>query len=233
LLASPAGTVHAISRGVLFVKCMELMDRGGFVVVRNRQARVRGANPAAAAGGPVPASVLASPQHAPGAGPQNPFAGGRGAGGGRDGGFGGRGGGRGRGGGSALMGQELKVRCGAYAGYKGRVKQETATHLQVRRRSVACVICCPVCQCKLHSAVHRVGMNVTARGVDDCDDSRIGDAGVALRCWQQHDVLCTAGGILVPSQSLASSATVLPTTLNHMRFCMELQLAAEVGCIDM
>lgn len=129
---------------MLFIKCMELMDRGGFVVVRNRQARVRGANPAAAGpgGGPVSASVLASPQHAPGAGPQNPFAGGRGAGGGRDGGFGGRGGGRGRGGGSALMGQELKVRCGAYAGYKGRVKQETATHLQVRGvASIDCIVC--------------------------------------------------------------------------------------------
>lgn len=132
--------MHAISRGVLFVKCMELMDRGGFLVVRNRQARVRGANPAAAAaaggaGGPVPASVLASPQHAPGTGPQNPFTGGRGAGGagGRDS-YGGRGGGRGgRGSGSALLGQELKVRSGAYAGYKGRVKQETATHMQVRQ----------------------------------------------------------------------------------------------------
>jgi hypothetical protein len=155
-LALHAGTVHAISRGVLFIKCMELMDRGGFVVVRNRQARVRGANPAAAGaagGGPVPASVLASPQHAPGAGPQNPFAGGRGAGGGRDGGFGGRGGGRGRGGGSALMGQELKVRCGAYAGYKGRVKQETATHLQVRGLSVGHAICCAVPQGALYGAV--------------------------------------------------------------------------------
>jgi transcription elongation factor SPT5 len=136
---SPAGTVHAISRGVLFIKCMELMDRGGFLVVRNRQVRVRGGTAgtsgAGGLGGPVPASVLASPQHAPGAGPQNPFAaGGRGGGGGRDGGFG-RGGGRhgGRGGGSALLGQELRVRSGAYAGYKGRVKQETATHMQVRK----------------------------------------------------------------------------------------------------
>lgn len=140
----PAGTVHAISRGVLFIKCMELMDRGGFLVVRNRQVRVRGGTAgtsgAGGLGGPVPASVLASPQHAPGAGPQNPFAaGGRGGGGGRDGGFG-RGGGRhgGRGGGSALLGQELRVRSGAYAGYKGRVKQETATHMQV---SLLCGMC--------------------------------------------------------------------------------------------
>lgn len=89
------------------------------------------------------ASVLASPQHAPGAGPVNPFAaGGRGAGGGRDAGYGGRGGGRGgRGGGSALLGQELKVRSGSYAGYKGRVKQETATHLQVGG-ALCCVALC-------------------------------------------------------------------------------------------
>jgi transcription elongation factor SPT5 len=123
--------VHAISRGVLFIKCQEVMEKGGFLVVRNRQIRVRGGNaaaaPAAPGGGPVPAAYLASPQHAPGAGPQNPFGA---RGGGRD---GGRGGGRGGGrhGGSALMGQELMVKSGPYARYKGRVKQETATHLQV------------------------------------------------------------------------------------------------------
>jgi transcription elongation factor SPT5 len=127
---SHAGTVHAISRGVLFIKCQEVMERGGFLVVRNKQIRARGGNAAAAApaagggrGAPVPASYLASPQHAPGAGPQNPFGG---RGGGRDGGRGG-----GRHGGSALMGQELMVKSGPYARYKGRVKQETATHLQV------------------------------------------------------------------------------------------------------
>lgn len=144
IITTATGTVHAISRGVVFLKCMEMMDRGGFLVVRNRQVRVRGSNAAGAgaggsingSNGPVPASVLASPRHAPGAGgPQNPFAQGGGAGGagGRGGGGGGgRGGGHGgRGGGSALLGQELMVRSGPYARYKGRVKQETATHLQV------------------------------------------------------------------------------------------------------
>ncbi|KAF6250948.1 hypothetical protein COO60DRAFT_707446 [Scenedesmus sp. NREL 46B-D3] len=154
--ALPAGTVHAISRGILFLRDPKLHTQGGFFVVRNRQVRLRGsrasaglaaaANGAAAAaaaaagvGMGVPAAgagmgVLASPQHAPGAGPANPFgaAGDSGGFGGRGGGGfgGGRGGGRGRHGGG-LMGQEVQVRSGPYARYKGRVKQETTTHLQL------------------------------------------------------------------------------------------------------
>jgi hypothetical protein len=30
-----------------------------------------------------------------------------------------------------MMGVEVTVKCGPYARYKGRVKQETATHLQL------------------------------------------------------------------------------------------------------
>eukprot|EP00883_Tetradesmus_obliquus_P007302 jgi/Sobl393_1/17906/SZX61442.1 len=146
------GTVHAISRGVLFLRDPKLQTQGGFFVVRNRQVRLRGSNAtpgptAAANGGPGAAApgvgmggaaagvgmgVLASPQHAPGAGPQNPFGAGGDMGGRGGGGFGGgRGGGRGRGHGGGLMGQEVVVRGGPYARYKGRVKQETATHLQL------------------------------------------------------------------------------------------------------
>lgn len=143
------GTVHAISRGVLFLRDPKLQTQGGFFVVRNRQVRLRGSNsPAAAANGAPGAAapgvgmggaaagmgmgVLASPQHAPGAGPQNPFGPGGDMGGRGGGGFGGgRGGGRGRGHGGGLMGQEVVVRGGPYARYKGRVKQETATHLQL------------------------------------------------------------------------------------------------------
>jgi hypothetical protein len=135
--------VHAIARGVLFIKCLELVDRGGFLVARSRQVRARGSTQAAGGaagpgGGPVPASVLASPMRAPGAGgaadpwaaQQRAAAAAGGYGGGRGGGYGGGGGG-GRGSSSALIGQELMVRSGPYARYKGRVKQETATHLQL------------------------------------------------------------------------------------------------------
>lgn len=133
VIALPAGTVHAISRGVLFLRDPKLQTQGGFFVVRNRQVRLRGSNatpgPAAAANGAPGAAapgvgmggaaagmgmgVLASPQHAPGAGPQNPFGPGGDMGGRGGGGFGGgRGGGRGRGHGGGLMGQEVVVSGG-------------------------------------------------------------------------------------------------------------------------
>ncbi|KAF8065846.1 SPT5 [Scenedesmus sp. PABB004] len=145
---SKGGTVHAISRGVVFLRCPELSDRGGFLVVRSRQVRLRGSGgPAAPAGGPgAGPGVLSSPKHVPGSGPQNPYAAGGaggvgggsyGGGGFGVGGSGGRGGGGGRGrGGGGLMGAEVTVRSGPYARYKGRVKQETATHLQLELDAV-------------------------------------------------------------------------------------------------
>lgn len=126
----PAGVVHAINRGMLFLKDPSLSDRGGFIVVRNKQVRARGNSAAAAAAanggvgtaGASQGSVLASPQHTPGAGPQNPFgagADGMGMFSGRvnGGSFGGgRGGGRGGRGhaGSGLVGQEVTVSGSAW-----------------------------------------------------------------------------------------------------------------------
>jgi hypothetical protein len=73
---------------------------------------------------------------------------------------------------------------------------------------------------------HRAHCTVQCRVGVTCGNCQIGrDSAVALRRWQ-YGGMRTAGGILVPPESLASSARDLHATLNHVRYCMGLQLAA-------
>ena len=155
--AGKSGTVKAIQWQKVFLQSREIKDHEGFVCAAARQCSVGGAgngadagfgrNPSATPGpagyapmspsmalkSPAPhramqqqGDVLASPRHQPGAGPQGWGGGGGGRGGGRGG-----GGGHGGRGGHGRVGQSVKVSSGPYTGYKGRVKQETATHVQL------------------------------------------------------------------------------------------------------
>ncbi|KAI8472989.1 MAG: hypothetical protein J3K34DRAFT_519351 [Monoraphidium minutum] len=123
-LKGKKGTVHAVVRGQVFLRLADAPDKslGGFVCVRNRSCATKASSAAAATG---PAGAPQPPQQPDRGAPPGGFSG-RGGGG-----FGGGGRGRGRGAGGGMAGLELKVQGGPYSGYKGRVLQETPTHVRL------------------------------------------------------------------------------------------------------
>ncbi|GAX85054.1 hypothetical protein CEUSTIGMA_g12474.t1 [Chlamydomonas eustigma] len=146
-----SGTVEYVWRGALFIKGKQLSDASrGFLCVRAKACTVRGGTNTAAdlarlAASGTPRSTPQSPAHAGGGArigyaPQSPLA--RGLGGevkpppprmvssqpgSRDGGKGGHG----RSPAGVLVNKVIRVVGGAYNGYRGRVKQESDTHVQV------------------------------------------------------------------------------------------------------
>lgn len=156
-------------RGQVFIKSPDVSDQGGFICVRNRSCKVRGGrgipgangDPTATPGGYAPMSPasllkspaphrvngtapMASPQRG---GPQNPWSAGPASGGDRAApvaSHSGRGGGGGYGrGGGGLVGLTVKVVKGGYSAYKGRVTQETATHVRLELDAINRIVTVP------------------------------------------------------------------------------------------
>ncbi|GBF99267.1 hypothetical protein Rsub_11792 [Raphidocelis subcapitata] len=128
-LRGKKGTVHAIARGHVFLKLPDAPDKSlsGFVCVRSIGVASRAGAAAAAAAAAGAGGAQQQQQQDRGAAPGG-FSG-RGMGPAGGGGFGGRG--RGRGAGGGMAGMELRVQGGPYSGYKGRVLQETPTHVRL------------------------------------------------------------------------------------------------------
>lgn len=128
----------------LFIHSVELRDHGGYTVVEGTGTRKQGAQQNGRSASDLAADIMSSSRGAtpmPSPMGQSPYqfkasphpgqllsgpGGGRGIGGGRA-------GGRGRGNKGYFVDKTVRVVGGQYTGYKGRVKHETATHVQVSR----------------------------------------------------------------------------------------------------
>lgn len=160
------GTVAHIIRGYIFLKSPDVKEHGGFLCIRGRSCRVRGSKQtsisvdglgsARTPTGFTPQSpgrdVLRSPMHGFNGrnmqSPGGPYGSGAGSGGGSGRGLNSRGGGPGAFSGrssfarsrDSVVGKTVKVIKGVYNGYKGRVKQETDTHVQVELEAMCRVV---------------------------------------------------------------------------------------------
>ncbi|MEW5310983.1 MAG: hypothetical protein WDW38_002733 [Sanguina aurantia] len=157
-LANKAGTVKHVWRRSLFIHSVELRDHGGYTVVDGSGTRKQGAqqNITNTSSSDLAAGILGGSRSGTPMSPmgQSPFTyrssphpgqliSGAGAGG-RGGGVLGGGRGRGRGGRGYFVDKTVRVVGGQYTGYKGRVKHETATHVQLEMDAISRVITIPI-----------------------------------------------------------------------------------------
>jgi len=146
------GRVEHVFKGFVFFGLPEAIESGGYVCLRATSVRLRGGGRAGAGGGALRSAVGASPGAGSGVGGSNTpqrTPGGSfgvpapGSSSGRfappaPGAFSGRAGGARAA--SGLIDQHVTVQSGQYKGYRGRVKTETETHVQMELDAIARIV---------------------------------------------------------------------------------------------